>query len=104
MAELLEGAPQVRRHEDGRVEILSAPPRIRVSLEFLAAADPVVVKVAGDRITLAGQVEYQVVGWDSTFHCLLADVREDRRPNAAPSQAGASEAMSTASMPGLIRQ
>lgn len=74
---VLEGAVEVHRHEDGRVEILQAPPKTRITLEFIAAADPVVVRVTGNLITLAGQVVYRVVGWDQ--HALLAELAEDRR-------------------------
>jgi hypothetical protein len=75
----LEGDVDVVRHEDGRVEIIDAPPVTRISLEFLCAADPVTVKVTGRRITLGGQVVYEVTGWDNFSSALLARLVEDRR-------------------------
>lgn len=76
MAEVLEGPVEVTRHDDGRVEIIQAPPRARISLELLASADPFVVRVSGRRIALGGQVIYEVVGWDALSHALIADKRE----------------------------
>ncbi|UVS81839.1 hypothetical protein [Actinokineospora sp. UTMC 2448] len=67
-----QGPVEVHRHDDGRVEIVSAPPWTLISLELLAAADPVVFQVAGRRISLAGQVTYEVTGWDETQACLVA--------------------------------
>lgn len=71
-AEILEGDLVCQRHGDGRVEIVSAPPTTRISLEFLTAADPAVVVVRGHRLTLATQVEYEVTGWDAMSHALIA--------------------------------
>lgn len=68
-----------RRHDDGRVEIVDAPPTTRVSLDFLTTADPVVVRVSGNLISLAGQVTYRVVGWDAYSSALLVELAEDRR-------------------------
>lgn len=79
MSTVLEGTVEMRRHDDGRVEILSAPPRTRISLEFLHTADRVVVRVSGNTVGLAGQVVYRVVGWDPLGSALLADLVEDRR-------------------------
>lgn len=76
---VVEGTLDVVRHDDGRVEIVEAPPVVRISLEFLTAADPVVVKVTGRRITCAGQVVYEVTGWDNFTSALLAKLIEDRR-------------------------
>lgn len=70
---VLEGEVVCRRHADGRVEILQAPPVARMSLELLAGGDPAVVKVRGREITLAGQVVYRVTGWDDTGCCLLLE-------------------------------
>ena len=78
-AEFLEGEVSFRRHADGRVEITQAPPRARMSLGLLASADPVVLRASGNLITLGGQVDYRVIGWDPTWHCLLLDRVEDRR-------------------------
>lgn len=75
----LEGTIDVVRHDDGRVEILDAPPIIRVSLEFLCAADPVTVKVSGRKLAFGGQVVYEVTGWDSFSSALVAKLVEDRR-------------------------
>lgn len=70
MAETLEGAVVMRRHDDGRVEIVSAPPTTTMALEFLLEADPHLVRIRGREITLAGQVTYRVTGWDDTQACL----------------------------------
>lgn len=71
--EVLEGAVEVRRHDDGRVEVLQAPPRTAISLEFLTAVDPHLVRVvSGSTLRFAGQVEYRVVGWDPAQHALIA--------------------------------
>lgn len=77
--EIVEGEIGVRRHDDGRVEITQAPPVSRVSLELLASADPVTVRVSGHRITFGGQVTYEVTGWDELSHALLVRKTEDRR-------------------------
>lgn len=79
MAEVLEGSVHVRRHEDGRVDILAAPPVARISLELIASADLVTVKVIGRRIAFGGQVVYEVTGWDALSSALLAELVEDRR-------------------------
>lgn len=76
---ILEGEVRCQRHEDGRVEIVQAPPVARITLGFLASADPVVVRVSGNTVTLAGQVVYRVTGWDNYGSCLLAERVEDRR-------------------------
>jgi hypothetical protein len=76
---VIEGDVECRRHEDGRVEILSAPPTTRISLELLTAADPAVFKVTGRTIAIAGQVVYRVTGWDNLSSCLLAELVEDKR-------------------------
>lgn len=75
----LEGTIKLVRHDDGRVEILDAPPVIRVSLEFLCAADPVTVKVSGRSMTFGGQVVYEVTGWDAFSAAFMAKLVEDRR-------------------------
>lgn len=77
---VLEGELTSVRHDDGRVEITSAPPIVRISLELVAASDPVVFRVHGNTITVAGQVVYRVTGWDQHGKCLLAELVEDRRP------------------------
>lgn len=73
MGEVLQGDVSTVRHPDGRVEILSAPPVTAITLEFLAAVDPAVVVVRGDRVALAGQIEYRVTGWDPLQRALLAE-------------------------------
>ena len=83
MAVVLEGAPVVMTHDDGRVEIVQAPPIARIALELLCAADPVVLRVTGRLITLAGQVVYRVIGWDDHGQALIAELAEDRRPVVA---------------------
>lgn len=79
MPQVLEGTVECRRHDDGRVEVLTAPPRTRITLEFLTAADPAVVRVSGNTVTVAGQVVYRITGWDRLSSALLADLAEDRR-------------------------
>lgn len=76
---VLEGVVDLVRHGDGRIEIRSAPPTVRFSLDFFAAADPAVVRVGGNRIALADQVVYRVTGWDGNGQALLAELVEDRR-------------------------
>lgn len=71
--EVLEGSVQCVRHPDGRVEVTEAPPVARMSLEFLVAADPELVKVVGPEVALAGQVTYRVTGWDDHGQCLLLE-------------------------------
>lgn len=68
-----EGELQFRRHSDGRVEVLAAPPVARMSLTLLAAADRHLMVVRGREITLAGQVTYRVAAWDDTQACLVLD-------------------------------
>lgn len=76
----LEGEVREVRHDNGMVEILEAPPVTRISLEYIHCADPAVVKVSGRKITLAGQVVYEVTGWDQFTSALVAKLVEDRRP------------------------
>lgn len=79
MTVVLEGELIVRRHDDGRVEVVQAPQTARISLGLLASADPVTLRVTGcDRITVGGWLAYRIVGWDRHGRCLLAE-REDRR-------------------------
>ena len=74
MAELLEGEILLRRESNGRVEITQAPPTARISLELLAQyADRFLVRVSGNRVSLAGQVSYRVVGWDQVQSALLLE-------------------------------
>lgn len=71
---VVQGAVEVFRHPDGRVEVLQAPPATAVTLAFLTAADPHLVRVvSGDRIRFADQVEYRVTGWDPLQHALVAE-------------------------------
>jgi hypothetical protein len=79
MAVVLEGAVEVCRHDLHPAVVVPAPPRTRISLEFLHTADPVVVRVSGNTVSLAGQVVYRVVGWDALGSALLAELVEDRR-------------------------
>ncbi len=79
MVATLEGDLTFRRHGDGRVEILQAPPRTRFSLELIATADSAVFRVSGRRILIADQVAYEVTGWDALSSALVADLVEDRR-------------------------
>jgi hypothetical protein len=73
MAEILEGELQVTRHENGRVEIVQAPQRTAISLEFLVSTERHLVRVSGSLLRFAGQVEYRVVGWDPVQHALIAE-------------------------------
>jgi len=77
---VLEGPVDFVQNEDGRVQVLSAPPLTRISLELIAEADPAVLKIRGDLITVAGQVVYRITGWDDLGKALLAKLVEDRRP------------------------
>ncbi len=67
------GNVEMRRHDDGRVEIFSAPPTASMSLELLAQSDPHLVRVRGREISLAGQCVYRVTGWDDLQACLLLE-------------------------------
>ena len=73
---LLEGQVHMRRHSDGRVVVEQAPPTATMSLDLLAQADHFLVRVSGNRITLAGQVTYRVVGWDGLQSALVLE-RDD---------------------------
>lgn len=79
MSTVVDGEVVCRRHDDGRVEIVQAPPCARITLGLLAAADPAVVQASGNAVTFAGQVVYRVVGWDPVGSALLAELYEDRR-------------------------
>lgn len=79
MTAVLEGEVICRRHDDGRVEIVQAPPTARIALAVLVGADPVVVKADGNTVTFGGQVVYRIVGWDGHGSALLAELAEDRR-------------------------
>jgi hypothetical protein len=76
---VLEGEVQFQWHDDGRIEVLTAPLVSRLPLELMASTDPLLVKVSGNRITLAGQVVYRVIGWDAYGQCLIAQLAEDNR-------------------------
>lgn len=76
---VLEGEVALTRHDDGRVEVTSAPPVARITLELLVGADPWLVRANGRTLTFAGQVSYRVTGWDSHGQCLLAELVTDRR-------------------------
>lgn len=80
MSTVLEGSVDFVRHEDGRMQVLSAPPTTRISLELIAEADPVLLKIRGNVITFAGQVVYRVTAWDTLGKALIAELAEDRRP------------------------
>jgi hypothetical protein len=69
----------VRRHHDGSVEVLEAPQESLVSLGFLHQRDDGVTSVDGDRLTLAGQVVYQVTGWEPASAALRVRLVEDLR-------------------------
>ena len=73
MSEVLEGEVILRRHAHGRVEVLQAPPAASISLALLAEADRFLIRVNGNRISLAGQVAYRVVGWDPQQSALLLE-------------------------------
>jgi len=52
----------VRTHDDGRVEVIDAPPLAEFSLELLAQGGPRVVRVdEAGYLDLAGQVVYRPV-------------------------------------------
>lgn len=74
-----DGSVQLVRHEDGRLEVATAPPVALISLELAASADPFTFRVSGDLITLAGRVAYRVTGWDPLQRALVAELVKDRR-------------------------
>jgi hypothetical protein len=77
-ASLLEGEVVMHREADGRVVIEQAPPTARMSLELLVQhAARHVVRLSGNRIRIAGQVVYRVVGWDAHGSALLLEREAD---------------------------
>lgn len=79
MSVVLDGPVAFRRHDDGRVEVLQAPARARITLGLLVGADAHLVRADGNTVTFAGQVTYRVTGWDPLGSALLAELYEDRR-------------------------
>lgn len=79
--QVLEGDLQLRHHEDGRLEIVQAPPTARMALSLLQQTDPRVVRVGANTIGIAGQVSYRVVGWDAQQSALLLE-REGPAPKS----------------------
>ncbi len=79
-AEEVVGADQiVVTRTPGRVEITKAPKNAKIDLALVAAAGcGHEIAVSGDRITLAEQVVYRVVGWDPEG-ALVVERVEDRR-------------------------
>lgn len=75
----VEGAVKCVRHENGRIEILDAPPITRISLDLLRDSDTARVRVSGGHVTFGGQVVYRVTDWDNNAKALLAELVEDRR-------------------------
>lgn len=73
MSEVLEGEVVLHREDNGRVVVQQAPPTARMSLEVLQQSDRHVVRVSGNRIAVAGQVVYRVVGWDAHASALLLE-------------------------------
>jgi len=65
------------------IEVVKAPREALITLDVLRAADPRCLHVAGDLITIAGQVVYRVVGWQPTPPALLCWLAEDNRPKTA---------------------
>jgi len=84
MAELLEGEVVLRREDDGRVIVETAPPRARMALETLQHWDRFLVRVSGNTIRLAGQVTYRVVGWDAQQSALLLERVSPTLPGSGP--------------------
>jgi hypothetical protein len=68
-----QGPIDIRVHDDGRVEVLSAPPVALLGLQLLVAADPAQLRATGGRtVVVADQVDYEITGWDETQACLVA--------------------------------
>lgn len=73
MSEVLEGQIVVE-YVAATVTIRQAPPVSFISLELVQNADPLQLRVQGNRIVLGGgQVEYRIVGWDAVQSCLIAE-------------------------------
>jgi hypothetical protein len=79
-----DNSPTVRRHDDGRVEILTVPAKASFSHELVALAEVVVRD--GDLLTLCGQVQYRIVGEDRyvMWGDLLAERISDGRGGPLP--------------------
>lgn len=66
----------VHQYED-EVRVVFAPEFSRINLELIAAADPDLLRVGDGVITLAGVVDYRVIGWEAPG--LVVQLEEDRR-------------------------
>jgi hypothetical protein len=67
------------RLSDGTVVITEAADLVKVSLGFLVAADPALVRIEDRSIVLNGQVWYEPVAFDPTLLVLnCRKVRDDR--------------------------
>jgi hypothetical protein len=63
----------------GRVEVVQAPQRARISLAVLTAGCQHEIRVQVNKIMLAEQVVYAVSGYDQDTACLEVVLVEDRR-------------------------
>lgn len=80
---ILEGEVRLRRESNGRVVVEQAPPTASMSLDLLAQSDRFLVRVSGNRVSLAGQVSYRVIGWDALQSALILE-REGLADLAGP--------------------
>lgn len=64
----------------GGIRVLNAPRLACISLEVLGDACGHALRVAGDRITVADQVVYQVTAWQASPPGLTVALIEDLRP------------------------
>lgn len=69
----------VSYEESKGYRIVSAPPMVSFSAEFLERVDPERIKVEGDLITIYEQVVYRRAGTDYHGTTAFADLVEDRR-------------------------
>ncbi|MEH0423129.1 hypothetical protein [Streptomyces sp. B21-083] len=72
------------RRVPGGIEVLHAPRITSISLEVIAQACEHALQVHGDRITIAGQVDYQVTAWQASPPGVTVVLMEDRREGAKP--------------------
>lgn len=73
MGEVIEGELIVERVRPA-VVVKQAPQTARITLELVQQADPLELRVEGNRLIIGGgQVVYRVTGWDPVGSCLLAE-------------------------------
>jgi len=87
---LTSDAVVMRRHDDGRVEVLEAPTRATFSLELLVARDLAATAIIGGLLIIADQVAYRPVAFDRRGD-LVCERVPWKEENAAPPVAALDE-------------